>query len=311
MENYLFFTDLHISKDSLKECSLILDEILDLCNKFNITHVFNVGDTFDVIKPTSLELTLFADFIKKLNRPITILIANSHESLSIEDSILNHFALLSDMVTVVKEYTDESHLYLGHFIVNESKQNYGGTKSKTDLVAYKYVILGHGHQPELIAPNICQLGSSRYVSFAEANDKEKLVCIINDYKTDAEKVIFQPLKAPYPMKEVLVSTLSEKTQKKALSCLQLFKFLDQLDPKTKVKVKIQDFESFKLYLPSEEKYQSKFIKYVRENDFEIVTLKKDPKNNLVSLADNLKNWLSEHKVDDEIQTIIKEEINVK
>src|SRR5574343_1497390 len=138
--NILFFTDLHITDDSLKECELILDEILMLCEKYKVHTVYNLGDTFDSLKPSSLALDLFSNFIKKLNCPMVLLVANSHESETQTISIVNHFGILSDSIKIVKEYKEGGKLYCGHFIVNESKAiPNGGTVSKKDLSSYKYV----------------------------------------------------------------------------------------------------------------------------------------------------------------------------
>jgi hypothetical protein len=188
--NYLIFGDLHITQSSLEECEKILNEILMLCNKYSITNVIDLGDTFNNLRPISLELDLFAKFIKNLNRPITIISADSHESTTKEESILNHYGILSNNVSVVKEYKDTNHMYCGHFILKESNISYGAKLSKEDLKNYLYVFLGHQHSFQIIKPNCVQLGSCRYIDFSEAVDKQKVIAIISDYGLETEQVHF-------------------------------------------------------------------------------------------------------------------------
>ncbi len=225
--NYLIFGDLHITQNSLKECQEILNEILMLCNKYSITHVIDLGDTYDSLKPSSQELDLFAKFIKDLNRPIIILAADSHESTTKEESILNHYGILSDNVTVVKEFKDNNHLFCGHFMIKESNKNYGAIFSKEDLKQYTYCFLGHLHSYQMIKPNICHLGSARYVSFDEAQDKHKIVVLITDYETQAEKVHFLKLQSPIKMVEFILNSNNNNE-------------LQGKDPKTASKEALQD-----------------------------------------------------------------------
>jgi len=207
--NLLIYTDLHISNSSLEECKFILDEYLILCDKHSINKVISAGDNFDTINPNSECLDLFSNFVKKLNRPIIILAANSHESTSIENSVLNHFGILHDKVEIVKEYIDENKLYVGHFIVQQSKNNYGGTVNKSELSKYAHVILGHGHDYELIPPNICQLGSCRFVDFGEKKDEAKKVAICLNYRSDSERWIFQPISSCIPMTDIILGVKND------------------------------------------------------------------------------------------------------
>jgi DNA repair exonuclease SbcCD nuclease subunit len=205
MNNILLYSDLHITQSCLKECSIILEEISMLANKYKIDTLINLGDTFDGLKPSSSELDIFATFIKNNNDKKHIIIAaSSHESETNEISILNHYGILTNNVQIVKEYKDESHLFCGHFFLKESNKNFGAKLSKENFKNYLYVFLGHQHSYELLKPNVCHLGSSRYVDFAEADDKQKIVAIISDYGTEAEQVHFLKLKSPIPMKEFIL-----------------------------------------------------------------------------------------------------------
>jgi metallophosphoesterase superfamily enzyme len=205
MKNILLFGDLHLTKQDIPECISILEEIGMLANQHNVDTLIDLGDTFDNLKPSSLELDNFATFIRRLNKKIIIIAAESHESETPENSIVNHFGILSDTITVVKEYQDENKLYCGHFIVSESQLNkFGATISKNQLKKYRHVILGHGHSFELIKPNICQLGSSRWIDFSEAQDKNKIILLIENYDSDNPKCSFIALKSPYKMIDIIL-----------------------------------------------------------------------------------------------------------
>lgn len=169
--NILLFSDLHITKQDLPECISILEEIISLCNEHKINKIIILGDSFDSLHPDSDVLDIFAQFIKKLgDREIIILIADSHESETKQKSILNHYGILAENIKLMKEYQDDDYMYCGHFIIKEAKKNFGATKSKNDLKKYKFVFLGHQHEYEIIKPNICQLGSCRFVDFGELNE---------------------------------------------------------------------------------------------------------------------------------------------
>jgi DNA repair exonuclease SbcCD nuclease subunit len=341
--NYLFYTDLHITDDSLKECESILDEILILCEQYKIHTVYNLGDTFDSIKPSSAALDLFSNFIKKLNRPMVLLVANSHESETQTISIVNHFGILTDKINVVKEYKDEEKLYLGHFIVNESKTNlFGGTKSKTELSGYKNVILGHGHNFEIIKPNICQLGSCRYVSFGEDANIKKRIGLVTDYGEEKERWGFIELKSPYPIVNIEVSsildekasktnisapisdktddtTIDTKKQKslknapqKPLICYEikeLCEILDKLAPATKVRTIFKEYDLWRAFLPFYQKYKGKFNIFRDKKDFiiEDKTVAAE-KSETQTVVESLKKYLEDNKIDPKIRDILLEEL---
>lgn len=294
--NYLIYSDFHITKESLEECSLIFNEITEIGKVNNVDRYINLGDTFDVIKPSSEELDLFAQFIIKSGKGHTIIAAKSHESTSAEDSILNHFGILLEHVNIVQDYTDSGN-YFGHFYVKESKKGkFGATVSKEELKKYKHVYLGHQHSFEIIPKNICQLGSVRYVNFDEAIDQNKKVALVTDFgDNEKEKFSFINLKSPYPMKQIEVTNVPET-----------IKILNELSEKTKVKVLINSFEVFKEWLPNEYIYKTKFTKFIRENKFEI---KYDTKLTVQGKAfkESLLSWIEKQKLDKNVkEALIKE-----
>jgi len=335
MNNILLFSDLHITQSSLKECALILEEIGMLANKYNVDTLINLGDTFDSLKPTSAELDVFATFIRRLNKKIIILAANSHESETEERSILNHYGILSNNVQVVKEYKDGNHLYCGHFSIKESKSNYDAKLSKEEFKNYLYVFLGHIHSYQLIPKNIVHLGSCRYVNFDEAEDKAKIVALITDYGTETEKVHFMKLKSPISMIELKLGQIEQKipildpqneapNPKSSISegesasnsrqnqtVTELTANLSKLDPNTKVKIKILDFESFRQFLPLCRKYDTKFATFKYETAFEVISdnRQKDALTEMNSFKESFTNWLKNQKIDIKIMEILKKEID--
>jgi DNA repair exonuclease SbcCD nuclease subunit len=247
------------------------------------------------------------------------------------------------MVSVVKEFKDGNHLYCGHFSLKESSKNYDAKISKTDLKDYLYVFLGHIHSYELIKPNIVHIGSCRYINFDEAKDKQKIVALITDYGTEAEKVHFMKLKSPIPMiqlelsknclkntsKEALQNTIPDQIgntgkdtidpKSKQIACTNLSnpysfeavcQLLDKTDPKTKIKVKILDFESFRQFLPLVNKYTSKFEVFKYETDFEVISVnnQKCIDTETKSFKESFINWLKNQKIDQKITEILQKEI---
>jgi DNA repair exonuclease SbcCD nuclease subunit len=333
MNNVLFFSDLHINQSSLKECILILEEIGMLANKYDVDTLINLGDTFDNLRPTSQELDIFATFIRRLgNKKHIILAAQSHESETEQQSILNHYGILSNNVQIVKEFKDGNHLFCGHFSIKESKSNYDAKLSKEEFKDYLYVFLGHIHSYSLIKPNIVHLGSSRYVDFAEAEDKAKIVALITAYGTETEKCHFMKLKTPIPMIQLQLqqkqgqnqeknpqnTSLDQKSSKLApISASNpsqievLCQTLDKTNPNTKVKVKILDFESFRKFLPLVNKYSNKFhlFKYSTEFDIISVNTQKSISTEIDTFKESLLKWLENQQIDKIIKEILLKEIN--
>jgi len=353
MKNILIYADLHIDKENLKECILVLEEIGMLANKYNVDTTINLGDTFNGLKPSSQELDVFATFINRLgnDKQHIILAANSHESETEQNSIMNHFGILSNNIQVVKEYKSDNHLYCGHYSLKESSSNYDAKISKTALKDFVYVFLGHIHSYEVIKPNICHLGSSRWVSFSEIHDKHKIVALITDYNGAKEQVHFLKLKSPTPMVEFILNSnkinkLEEKDTKntptETISGTNLIKNddvgkdtqkvesmisegenppnprqievlcqkLDNLPPKTKVKVKIMDFDSYREFLPLTNKYTSKFEIFKYEAEFNTV---KDlapirAKTEMTTFTESFTNWLNQQNIDPKIKEILQKEI---
>jgi DNA repair exonuclease SbcCD nuclease subunit len=313
MSNRLIFTDLHIKKTELIECGLVLDELVSLANKHDVNEVYDLGDTFDILKPESECLDLFSNFIKKLGRPLIVLAANSHESTTKEDSIMNHFGILHDNVKIVKEYIDEDYMFGGHFFLNESNINYGAKRSAGEFAKYKYVFLGHQHSMQAVAKNIMHVGACRYIDFAESQDKAKVVVLIEHYKSNAEKAHILGLKSVYPMKDVYLDPKGEKVAPASAVAKSEEEFkaiLDNLPQKTKVRVIFKDFKSYTQVINSLKDYHNKFVLFQEKKEFiisEDVLL--GTKKEGGSLKESLIKYVEANNIPEEIKKILLEKIS--
>jgi DNA repair exonuclease SbcCD nuclease subunit len=311
MNNILIFSDAHIRERDLTECQLVSGEIISLCKEHKITRCYNAGDTFDGLTPDSQSLDLYANFVEKLNIPITTIVASSHESTTSQDSILNHYGILSKKINLVREYKDGNDLFIGHFIIVEAKKGrFGATISKNDLKNYRYVFLGHQHSPETI-DNVIQTGSVRYISFDESEDESKYVYVIQDYKGDKEKLVKIPLSSPYPMQDIYLGGIEPKSLNRAVlakNSAQLRGVLDGLLALTKVRIIFQDFNEYKEFLPFYKDYEQKFVLLKSKLNF-ILTAKEEVKKEAVPFKNILIAWLIKNNINEEIRKILLEEIN--
>ena len=309
--NILVFTDLHLKKSELIECALVLDEIIMLANKYNVDSVYNLGDTFDTLKPESECLDLFSKFITKLNKPLICLAANSHESTTPEESIMNHFGILHPSVKVYKEYIDEEYMYCGHFTLAESSVSYGATKTAAEFKKYKYVLLGHQHSLQAIGKNIMHLGACRYIDFAESQDKAKVVLLIENYKAENETNHLIALKSVYPMHDIYLDPKGEKAPQRASLAKSEEEFkaiLDKLPPKTKVRIIFKDFDIYSKVINSLSTYKSKFILFQEKKDFIVSDNTLHAAKNEMNIRESLIKYLDENNISVDIKNILLGEI---
>jgi hypothetical protein len=98
--------------------------------------------------------------------------------------------------------------------------------------------------------------------------------------------------------------------KKPLSLGDCQTYLDQLDPKTKVKVKILDFDSFRQFLPLCSKYSTKFETFKYSTEFDVVSdlAPISVENQKTTFKESFSNWLKNQKIDPKITEILKKEI---
>jgi len=344
----MFFGDIHITTKDIEEINLIFNELIILIDKYKINKIIITGDTFDFVNPSPLELDCLSTFLKKINLPIIIIAARSHESINSEESIINHFGILKDNVQVCSEYIDENYLYVGHYTVSESKLNYGTKKSIKELSQYRYVILGHQHDFQMIPKNGVHIGSIRYIDFGEDENIPKKVAVCLNYKEKNVRWLWIPLNSPYPLKNIELSqkepnlgvgsstnddnSQAIKDRSKAESSISqaqnppktknskhleqvqfdsigaLTTCLDQLDPKTKVRIIFQDYNLWRGFLPLSETYKNKFSKFVEKKEFIMSSNLVITKQENITLKESLVNWLEKNKIDENIKNILLEEI---
>jgi len=342
--NLLFASDFHIEEQSFEELELVFNEILEIKEANKIDKIIIPGDSFDRISPTSKELDFLSTFIKKLNCQIILIAANSHESTTQEDSVINHIGILRDDILVCKEWKDEHRLFAGHFIVKQSTKNKGGTINQSELKDYRNVVLGHGHIFELVKPNLCQLGSIRFISFGEDPAINKKVAICYNYGEKDQGWQFIDLKTPYPLIDIELCKMNISKDLKIVqndppelrsgkqgkapkpinkakiapsnpmnrssfgAVGELCSFLDKTSPKSKVRVVFKDYSSWVNFLPFYQRYKDKFYVMRDKKDF-LVTIDNTPKDNKKeTMRESLIKWMTTNKIEDKIQKILLEEI---
>jgi len=328
--NILAFSDVHIIEKDLPEIEAVFGELLILKDKYCINKIIMAGDTFDKVNPTPKELDCFANFVRRANVPIILITAKSHESISVGENVLTHFGILKSNMSVSSEYIDESKLFVGHFIVKQSSKNFGGTVDKMELKKYEHVLLGHGHNFEIVKPNVCQMGSIRFIDFGEDPKVSKKVVLCENYKEEGERWHFLQLNSPYPMINIQLGKKAEieantetdspikAPQKPDLEGFEgefedissLCAYLDKLEPKTKVRIIFNSYDLWREFLPYYDTYKSKFVVFRDRKDFltqskiEVASGKKENK----SLKESLTKYMKENKVNKQIQKILLEEI---
>jgi len=100
---------------------------------------------------------------------------------------------------------------------------------------------------------------------------------------------------------------SSLTTKGAIS--EIAAKLDQLSPKTKVRILFYDFNLWKDYLSISHQYKNKFVIYKEEKKF-ITNINSQisvAKEQNITIKDYLKKWLEINKVNENISSILLEE----
>ena len=113
-----------------------------------------------------------------------------------------------------------------------------------------------------------------------------------------------------PKGKIIVPGSSDKANSPSFSVLSdLVAYLDQLDPKTKVRVIFKDYNLWREFLPLSETYKQKFSKFIEKKDFLISTnIQKPLSKETSSLKDSLIKFLETNKVPEEIKKILLEEL---
>ena len=241
----LVIPDIHIEEKAISEISNIIFEITSI--KADI--VVQLGDFYDKNRPTPYELkfgtTIAQTLVDKYGKVIILSGTGKHDILN-NTSIIEY--LESVGVIVAKKDFVYNNILFGHFMLHESKLEYGtGKCGIKDLKKYKYVFLGHQHTPQKLADNIFHVGSIRYVNWNEVNDEYKRVYVIED-----DKVTEIPLKSPIKM--VDVNSIEELPNEKLKNC--------------KVRLVISSFNQFKKSIDKLTYWKDKFVEFKTKLDFE-------------------------------------------
>lgn len=240
----LFFTDSHIEEGALDELELIFKEIF----KYQANELICIGDYYDKRKPTAKEIlfgTKWAYFFKKKFSKVIFVKGNHDKTQDI--SVINYLEYMG--IECVDEYLEDN-IYAGHFMTDKSLMEYG-THEKTlaELRQYSYVLLGHQHSFQELAPNIYHLGSCRYINFNEAKDDGKYIILNYNNSWDRRKLM-----SVIPMIET--SSIKE---------------LPNIQANTKVCMVINSYQQFKNEINELNKWKEKFIEFKIKLNFKVET----------------------------------------
>jgi predicted phosphodiesterase len=279
----LIFTDPHIEEKALDELEIIFKEIFSQ----NADKLIMCGDYYDKKRPTAREIifgTKWAYFFKKKFKNVIFLRGNHDKTEDISNiDYLEYFG-----IEIVDEYVDSENNYFGHFMVNESACEYGTRKcSIKDLEKYKFVILGHYHSYQKLAPNAIHLGACRYVNFNEVKDEGKYIMFPFGQMHGQRMKLFSPI----PMKEV-----------------KSVKELPNIHPNTKVCLVINSYQQFKDEINIITKWKDKFAEFKFKLDFTAPVQSNEQltqKNEHKKLEDVIKEAIE--KIEDkDVQALLKE-----
>ena len=289
----LIFSDLHIRKDCLTECSNILNEVVDLAKEKEVDLVINLGDTFDNTNPGNESLDLFAKFIEELPKPLINIVAYSHESVEETNSILNHFGILNKKACFYPYSYSVDDVLFGHFMLQESLYGFKEKESLKSLDKYKAIFLGHQHSYQEMNKAI-HVGSCRYVTFAEEKDTKYF--IVFDLESGAIEKI--KVKSCIPMMVIDVEGM-DKEPEEVLT----------LPKKLKLKITFSSKDWYKKYIPYFQKFEQHFKKFSHQLILDNVETGVATANNIgLSFADEMVEWIIKNVTDEEVKRALLSEI---
>ena len=163
------FCDPHINEKSLLELEEIFKEICMTKGDLLVM----CGDYYDKSNPTAKELefgTKWAYFFKKLFTKVVFIKGNHDKDRNM--SAIDYLQYMG--IDIRDSYIDDENTFYGHFMTDISNAEYGTPEAKvSELSNYKFVILGHYHSWQNIAPRIIHPGSIRWIGFNETIDTKK------------------------------------------------------------------------------------------------------------------------------------------
>lgn len=254
----LVIGDTHKDDPYLDELRIIYDEILSI----KADRVVHLGDYYNHNKPTPATLAFGTEIATKLFNKygdFTLLAGNGRHNWMNGHSVTEYLTYLGVKCVGMEheEIIDGIKVLYGHHMTNESYKEYGSHFYTVSELNEKYdlVLLGHQHICQDLSPKIFHLGSVFYQSFAEVQDQYKRVAIIENGKWQ-----FIPLKSPIPMIDV-----HDPAE------------LNNIDSKTKVRLLISDFGTFKKCVNDLGQWKEKFREFKYELRYESTFAKADPK----------------------------------
>jgi DNA repair exonuclease SbcCD nuclease subunit len=281
------FTDPHITEESIKELeSFVFPEILSYVDSNSV--VICLGDYYHRSRVSPKELTFGTKWIYNFSRNSsrTVMIRGNHPTISDEHTSVDYLNYLSN--TIVEDEYVLDNMFFGHFMTEDSEKT-GRLyleeapilfpeyeKYLKDIEHYKLSLLGHQHSWQLLKEHIYHLGSCRYVSFGESQDKEKYIAIIEN-----DKLHFIPLTSVIKMKDV--KSIDE---------------LKDMDSNTKVRIIYDSFNQFKLDVNKLIDYKDRFVEFKTKLKF--VEEQRETKKSAL----NIKEWLD--SLDEEIKEILQD-----
>jgi DNA repair exonuclease SbcCD nuclease subunit len=247
MSKTLIIGDLHINERAIEEIETIFDK--DIC-PIDADRLIQLGDYYDSNFPSALELKFGTNLAKRLSskyREVIILSGTGTHDLCRGYSVIEYLQEVKGVHANKGDFIEGVDLFCGHFMLYESALAFGSANMGIgDLSKYDKVFLGHQHSPQtLVKNNIYHLGSVRYCSFNEVNDKKHVVLL------EDSKMSFIALKHCIPMLDV-----SDVSQ------------LEQIDARTKVRVIFNSFEDYKKNASYVNKLGKKFFQFKLKLNFE-------------------------------------------
>ena len=279
----LIIGDIHISEDSINEIdSIFTKDILPL----NADRIIQLGDFYDKNRPNPSELKYGTHLIRRLVErydDVTILAGNgSHEFLN-NVAVIEYLKELDANIIKKPDFILDNILY-GHYMLYESRLSYGSGKCGIkDLKQYKWVFLGHQHNPQKLSDTIFHLGSIRYCNFNEVTDAFKQVAIV-----DGDKIEFIPLKSPIKMEDF--SSIEE---------------LEKADKNIKARLVINSFSQFKKEINLISKYKDKFIEFKIKLEFTEAQKNIEISNNQNKKLEDILNDGIHQIQDQDVQDLLK------
>jgi len=283
----LIVGDLHINEHSIPELTAIFEKDI----LFIEAHRFiQLGDWFDKNTPSPAELKFSAELVLKLKKhykEVIILSGTGEHDVLRGTSVVEHLESIG--VKVIKgDFIEGTDLFCGHFMMYESNLAFGtGKMGIGDLAKYDKVFLGHQHSPqEIVKNNMYHVGSVRYVSFNEVNDKKHVVVL------EDGKMSFIALKNSIPMLDV-----TDVSQ------------LEQIDARTKVRVIFNSFDDYKKNASYVNKIGKKFFLFKVKMNFEqskIIDMGSKKLDGIINKSNIIKDYIE--KIEDaEVRKILEDQ----